>query len=341
MITASLFQAVRCVYASLIFVLVFTLSLQGQGTSTAQQQSQPQQQVGPPVEITIAPAVPVSPEDAAKDRQLMNDQVNQMIGVPLAEQQSLNNAITYIRQYMNPAEVTFLESIGIRIFTSDEINAFSRRYPLYVGRPIVAISTGLYKYLDFLVAMDVIGREHNARACVLSYDAYLVMKSQSNAAKEKRAHALGFTDSPEEFAAAHLDTCPKITTEQLLFVKSDKASYQYSYAMIASLMFVTLHEMGHIAHGDADRDLKTLTLEQRRQQETAADDYALQFMMRTKASPLMAMPVMFLAAERENFSDPQGDHPPSVVRAQVIVEDSKRVITSKTFRKWLNSPWCN
>ena len=40
MITASLFQAVRCVYASLIFVLVFTLSLQGQGTSTAQQQSQ-------------------------------------------------------------------------------------------------------------------------------------------------------------------------------------------------------------------------------------------------------------------------------------------------------------
>ena len=210
------------------------------------------------------------------------------------------------------------------------------------GTKLITFTSGLYTYLDYLIASEVMSREFNAHKCGVHYAAELVGTIKQNMLQEQARLASVEILAPEFYAARHPDICRGFWTEQLLFVTNGgKWSAQYQQAMGDCLRFVMLHEFAHLKHGDVEHSRSPeWTMKVAREQEAAADDFALSFFVENNAAPLTALPVMALIAQLQNFptiESDQDNHPLTLDRVKAMFRASNRIIKSRKFQEWLKT----
>lgn len=313
-------------------------------TTEIYSQAPPPDPKPPDIVITFDHSRRTTPEEDARNREEMLDLGTSIIA-PMEEQNVLRNELSFIRLHLSGDDLSLEKTLVVDVIRSEEVNAFAHYEG--VGKHIT-FTTGIYKYLDLLIAAQVMSREFDAHNCAIAYAAYLAAIIPYNVVQDQLHQPAREVLLPEFFAGHHSDICPKVTVEQMFyFTKGEKWSEQYQALLSASIIFVTMHELAHFRNGDLDRprfpipgdilDLARVAAEQRAR-EAAADAYALRFFTENlKLPPVSALPIMFLIALRTNYPVDSGifdDHPLTLSRINDMVTASTAVIKSKEFKKW-------
>lgn len=317
-----------------MFVLLFPVTV---GYS----QTQPSVSTPPAVNFNLDETHIMTPEERTRSKEEATDVIYEI--TTLAEEQYLlREILNFIRQHMQGDDLALEKSLIVDTIHSEEVNAHAHYTD---GKRYITFTTGLYRYLDLLVDAQVISRHFKTPKCAISYTAYLTLLVSENTLRERQHMPSEEVLLPEFYAAHHLDICPKVKPEEDYYTTDDEWSRQYRIAMRASFLFVTMHEFAHVRNGDIylpnpqqDTVSRKIFAKQQVERESAADALALDFFTnKVEAPPLLALPIMFLVAIRQNYSVVSGefdDHPLTVSRIDSMIAESTKTIKSNEFRKW-------
>jgi Zn-dependent protease with chaperone function len=280
-----------------------------------------------------------NPQDSERARERLADEVVPFVG-PMIENQLLIQVIEHIRPFLNPQDRALEESLIVKIEYAETPNARAYLDKIDKGKYIV-FTTGLYTYLEDLITAEVLSRKNNAKQCGDAYTSYLIKSVHLNASFDPQ-HILAPTETyiPKIFAAHHPEICPELSMDDSKLDEKGLWHDQYQDAIHTSFLFVMLHEFAHVKNDDISHPLfRSLeNLQAARQRETAADDFALDFIVQQKYSPLAALPVMALIAGLQDYPTEAGQfdpHPATLERTKAMYSASQKVIKSRRFQEWV------
>jgi hypothetical protein len=294
------------------------------------------------VTVTLDDSRHLTPEEAEESDERQYNALG-VIFAPSLAAQVVSQSRTKIRQFLNADDRSLEKATFIKIANSDDPNA-GASFGLNDTK-FITINSGLYRFLDLLVASEVTSRKFHSPACGKSYLSYLMTSIQNQLMARQRGGIVLILE-PALFAKRHLDICPNISVEDTAYNKADdKWSTEYQAAIHASMMFTILHELAHLKHGDPPVSTALprrfpKTLEEQRNEESAADEYALDFLVSQKLNPLIALPLMTLLAGRENFSttqDPRNNHPVTLERIKAMYTTTLSFMRSEEYQAWLKA----
>lgn len=181
------------------------------------------------------------------------------------------------------------------------------------GTDVVDISAGVGQVFDMMdgartVSQIVTGGDK----CFESYLIYYLGVMADNTERRKLGEELNPSQSLMDFAQDHPE-CRGIDARTAAEASSRDVE-GHARGVEAGIVFIILHEIGHVVHGDPAKN--GLSLEQHRAVEMAADDFAIDAAIRANQIISVSMAPVFVAMIQGNTLDWErnSDHPLGIRR---------------------------
>jgi len=232
----------------------------------------------------------------------------------------LDNAEAHVRPYLNNAERKTLRSITVHV--PAEWAVIAQAYPKNI-----VISSGMAWVLEQLALSNIADYQLGHQGCDEEYTGYLATAIANNTKRvdnRKRPHAALTLDS---YAREYQGDCRGFRNQDI--VESNFGEH-FARLMEASLMFLYLHELGHHVLNHVEH--APPNLEYQRDEEAAADAWAIEIGFRSNFNVLVGAPIMNLIAALGGASieaEEKQTHPLGIRRLRDMLSQAREILISK------------
>ncbi len=203
---------------------------------------------------------------------------------------------------------------SIRVIGTWGIGAFATRG--YQGREI-RFTAGTSAMIDaLLTAMQTSEELSQNDTCFGSYAEYYAEAMSDNTTESTYSHPSHHVSNIVDFAAANKKACPNITMATFLENFQENAEF-HARQMESSIAFILLHELGHHVLSHIGAAPLNVSLEQSRQNELAADTWAIRAATKSRQHLFVGLtPIWLTLLQGSSLQwEQSNDHPLGVRRA--------------------------
>lgn len=184
--------------------------------------------------------------------------------------------------------------------------------------PRIEITAGVAVTFDALATVYIVSSEVTGKdSCFQAYAYQYAKLFFTNTNRISHGLAPQKAENIIEFATSHRAICDGIDEDSAREAISDNSEFK-ARIVEAGLVFVLLHELGHVVHRDINSG--PVELDVRRERERKADLYAVRAASMAKQHLIIGMMPLFLAMIQGNSLDWENnsDHPLGIRRAVEI-----------------------
>mgnify|MGYP003386000961 FL=1 len=247
----------------------------------------------------------------------------------------LDNARNKIEPSLPATERDLARSITYRVTAAPGIGAFAA----YEGNQrVIVIHAGTIQAVDWMFDAAWMENELNLPGCFKEYANYYYQGLQTNQNRVDSRLAPLPVAAPLTFAQAQGHKCAGATPQRMM--SSSGYGARKAGAIEASIVFLYLHELGHhiLRHTDGKRTDDPAGLAMSRNQEDAADRYAVGAALRAQYALTAAMPwhsLMALVGGNSIEAEKKSSHPLGVSRVLSIYRQTEQYYRQNP-QQWRN-----